>query len=326
MPVVLNPITENDNSLITLSQLTTAIPNLSAAQLADAPAAIVAASIAINQWTKNIFVLTDYDEIYSPSVTDGRLILKHFPVNTVYRVSSGKTQAAAVFNFATTLNQRAYMAFSYTGDVASGLTYTGLNLTRVSSAVSTTVNLLFSTYLTIQSLVDAINALGSGWDATVTTGMGQWPTTELTGGEASQGCMGGTGACLAVFAQDIAYTSLDQPTGVINIVYPQFTNFLYQNSGSLIEYFDGELPGQGVIPSLSPRQVRVAYNSGYATIPADVQRACILAVNNILNFSQQDITLLKEDVRNHKIEFNTKGMILTKTVKQILSPYKDWRV
>jgi hypothetical protein len=287
---------------------------LSAAQLAALPAAISSASEAIERHCRRSFARADRDEVLLPG-WDGTALLGHYPVNSVARVASGRRGALAIRN-GSGLNQRATVAFSYgaTADLETGLTPTGLLLTRAASAVSASSTLLFATYPTLAELAAAVVALGGGWSAEVESGYALWASSDLAGGEAAQGALG-AGATLDVFAEDLgaADYTLDRGAGVL-LVSPR--------AGVHDPYFDGLPAGRA-----SRAEVRVSYNAGYQAIPAGLQDACVEAVKAALVGLALDPTVSAESAGqySYSYDFREKGVRLPESVLRMVAPYRDLR-
>lgn len=288
---------------------------LSAAQLSHLPAAITAASAAIERFCGRSFARADHDQVYVPAI-DGCVILDQYPVNAVSRVSAGRVPALTVRNPDTSTNQRATVAFDYPAgdDLETGLVATGLKLVRVASAVTTTTTLAFATYPTLTALSVAVSAAGGGWEAEVLGGYGAWPSAELVGGESARGCLGG-GASLDVFGEDLdglGYT-LQRRVGILRLRAGQAGE-------SRIWPDDG--PGEG-----EWGDVRVVYDAGYETIPADLQDACAEAVKAILTGLVVDRNLTSERAGQYAYTIDPSGAAvrLPENVLRAIAPYRDVR-
>lgn len=311
--------------LITLSRALYALPDdLTSAQQDTVPTLIAAASRACERWCNRRFSANDYDVIRTPTSAPqftaqaDSVKLDDFPLNSVARVSGGRTTALLIANTATTTNQRATAQIAMTGDPEVQLTATGLTLTRVASGVSTANTLAFATYTTLTTLAAAVNALGNGWLATVQNGLGSWASAELVSREGPLGCLSPSGAYFDVFASDLQLIDVDRKAGMVYFsAYgpgPAGTG-LWGSSGL---GSDADIAWGGFRP-----QVRVGYNAGYATIPDDIQLACANAVQ--VMFANQTSDPRFSEVKMGDIDFKlgNNSFQLPESSKVLLAPYRD---
>jgi len=113
---------------------------------------------SVEEYVKN-FCNRDFDSTkYFQKVYDGTgysiLALNHFPIVSVDRVSISKVDVMKITNTNS----------SSTASVS--VTATGLRLVLDGTADST---VLFATYTTMTTVVDAVNALGNGWSAALSS-------------------------------------------------------------------------------------------------------------------------------------------------------------
>ncbi len=262
--------------LITLeyAELALAIFPLTPAQIAFLPNAIKAASAAIRRYcgSRDFTQLTYLKDF---CVIQGQIRLDQFPVNQIIRAQTQPVTAITVVNQSSSV-QSAQCLFSYTGDLATGQTITGLTLNWVSNGTPATAPVLFTTNMTLNGLVTAVNAIGSGWSATAPA-YGAWPVTELTGGFIAQNATGGGGTQLPIFSVDMTgafyFPDNGQQIGIVN-VGQQFPATIGPSWGPDWPIWDYPQQGAGI--------VRVTYNAGFAVIPADLQEATVEAVKAIL--------------------------------------------
>ena len=157
--------------LVTLAQVQTALPNLTAAQLANAPAVITSASRAIANACRRPLALASFDKVYRPERTR-TIRLETYPVAALTRLKTDLVVALTIQNTDVVTNQVATVQQTPTGiDPAYGPPKT-LVLTRIASGVAVPATLTLSNYATLTDLAVAINALGGGWTATVGTALG----------------------------------------------------------------------------------------------------------------------------------------------------------
>lgn len=310
--------------LITLARALYALPDdITTAQQDTVPTLITAASRACERWCGRIFAATDYDVIRTPSPAPqfsaqaDMVILEQLPLNSVARVSGGRTSALLIGNTATTTNQRATAQITMTGDPEVQLTPTGLTLIRVASGTSYTSTLTFASYPTLTVLAAAINALGNGWTATVQNGLGPWPSSELATREGPLGCLSPAGASFDVFSADLQLIDVDRRAGAV-----YFSSYGPGSSGSVL--WGGDFLGsdQDVAFGSFRPQVRVGYNAGYSAIPDDVQLACANAVQ--VMFANQTSDPRFSDVKqgDEQFKLQNNGMQLPDSSRTLLAPYR----
>lgn len=131
-----------------------------------------------------------YDELYQGSGTH-ELFLNNTPIQSIQRIATTQLPALSIHNTDSDMGCRALVALTSTpaNDINpnSQNTSTGLTLTYIKNAVTTTNSFTWTAYPTIQNLVDAINAAGNNWTATVMGGFGGWSSSDL---RATQGAFG----------------------------------------------------------------------------------------------------------------------------------------
>ena len=235
------------------------------------------------------FVSASYDELYSPDSYGPYLWLKQAPLTVISRVSYNLQQAISIKNTSWPTNVRA----------TAKLTSTTLELTRVASGSSSTSTLTLASY-TFTTLVDAIDAVGSGWDAAlVDSNMAGFPATDLKVPITPQGCANSNASYLYVHVDDA--TDYD-------------INF---NRGELIRSCGWP---QG------PHAVRVVYTAGWSTVPEDVQEACATMVAALYYQYSRDpgLSLQKTADLTYQANpiFEARGQ---ENVRRLLAPYiRQW--
>lgn len=310
--------------LITLSRALYALPSdISTADQATVPTLITAASRACERWCNRTFAATDYDVLRTPSPAPqfsaqaDMVVLEQLPLNSVARVSGGRTAAILIANTATSTNQRATAQVAMTGDPEIQLTSTGLTLIRVASGTSYTTTLAWASYTTLTSLAAAINALGNGWTATVQSGMGNWPTTELVSREGPLGCLG-VGCYFDAFSSDLSVLDVDRRGGVV--YFSSYSPGPMGGGG----FWGGDILGSDAdiqYGSFRP-QVRVGYNAGYATIPDDVQLACANAVQVMFANQTSDPRFKSVSLGDKSFTLGDTNLQLPDSSKVLLAPYR----
>ena len=222
--------------LITLSRAKYNLANLTTSTAEDTTLAalISASSAAIAQFCGHDFSATVRDERYNGS-PDRLLILQHYPVIEVRRVGSEPTVVLRIQNNSAS-NQRATVA----------ILTTGLKLVRVASGTTTTdTTVTWSGNATLTSVANAVNALGNGWTAEVISPHGNRASADLIPDGAFH-CQD-RWAEISLHIEDVNDWSIDFERG-----------WLTRTGGW----------------SMQERRYRVVYQSGYSSIPEDVQEAC----------------------------------------------------
>jgi hypothetical protein len=249
---------------------------------------ITAASDAIEKYCKRNFVSKVFDELYNGS-GDRRLLLRQYPIQSVRWVRYRPVTVLKIVNNNTNLNQRATVR----------VTSTGLNLERVATGVVTNdTSVTWAGNVTLNAVVTAINALGSGWSAQIVGDAGQgsgtgdyglWPSADLYvppaygDGVESQGALTARGQ----FAELKMHTY-------------ELAGYQYDPRGWLlraIPYTDPELlhPEDLVWP-VGINNFRVYYTAGYTTIPEAIQEACAEWVSDLYYRTQRDPALRSQAV------------------------------
>lgn len=302
-----------------LIDLDRARQNLPSATNTDEPTIstlISAASRAVMRYCRRNFVQTDYDELYN-GTGDRRLILRRYPL---LKVASVRYRPVTVLKVQNNL--------ASTPIARVRVTSTGLTLTRVTSgSIVTDSSVTFAGNATVLSLQNAVNALGSGWQA-AGAGYDAWPSADLycpngpTAAAADAPLPAGQGdltaagqfAELKMHTYELAGFQVDAAHGWLLRAIP---------------YSDPELlhPEDLVWP-VGIGNFRIQYTAGYATVPEDVQEAC----------AEWVATLFKDLGRNQNVQSeDTAGVYRVQSVAEslsrppygirtLLAPYRNHRV
>lgn len=323
--------------LLTLDQATGFLAagniDVSAALLTQLPAIITAASREMQRELHRIIPANNYDDVLRP--TEGRpdrgepatALLGQFPVlsDPTPVVQGGRVPLLHVTNTDSDSNQIARIALVCTGDPDVQITYSGLTLTRVSQAVTTTNTLLWADYPTVGALAAAVNAAGGGWSAVVTQGRATfagWPTTELLGArESKPGFSPGT--TLDVFSIDLD-ASIDRPSGIVRIGVGQpwaYGGFGWAQGGGWLDLEDS-IDG----PSGSGNQIRVRYRAGFEVIPAPLVYYAGLVVQAMAFRLGQNPALSQESAADYSYQARDALQALPDDVRSGLWKWTAWRV
>ena len=298
--------------LVTPAEVLGLVPDLTTAdKLADLPRVIDAATKSIRKYCSRHFTRRTVTKEFTPNY-QGQIRLDDIPVNQVSRIATGRDSAMWITG--PNNSQIANVKYSFTGDYDSGIANTGLILTSIASAVTTSTTLLFATYTTLASLASAINAT-SGWHASVASGYSLWPSTELVGADSAQGALTSSGCQLDVYSTDAAMERLDPLTGMIWL-----GTGIY--GGSL------NTPAWGpdyvaFLPTLKvPTRVKITYDAGYTTIPSPVAMACIETVQAVFSRLTTDQIIQSETADAYSYQLRDQLDFLPDAVKHALAPYR----
>lgn len=235
------------------------------------PYAIAAASKRWRRWCMDRdFNQQTYIEYFRVAL-NGYIRLNQVPVNQIIRVQAQLDDAITITNTSSSVQSSQVLA-SYTGDVESGQTVTGLTLNWQSSGVAFTQTILYSSLSppTLAALATAINAVGSGWTATVPTPYQSWPVTELYNPMVAIGSSQNASddSVFQVFSEDVSNAQFHPDDGAK-------TGMLWV--GENARAFDIKWGPDPIFFNYggagTPNLIKVTYNAGFATIPAIVQFA-----------------------------------------------------
>jgi hypothetical protein len=261
--------------------------NLTTGQWQFLPYAITAASMLIRRWCNDRdFNRKTYTEEYDPA-SNGEIRLNQIPVNSITRVQTKKSSAMTITNQGSyQVIQQAWVTYTFSGDVASGQTITGLTLSILSNGTQTNQSIVFTAGMTVNTLASQINILGNNWNAIPDAQLGYFPVTELTGEIGAGAISGSSGASLYVYSDIIRnaqFSDNGRQTGLIMV--GRETTSPGPKWG----------PDWGAFssPSSSGR-CRVTYDAGFTTIPIPVQEATAETAKAILERFKMDYYLQSE--------------------------------
>lgn len=217
------------------------------------------------------FLSQTYDELYH-GTGETIMFLRQIPIQTINRIATTQLPALSIHNTDTDMGCRATVQIVGTPNNSVNLnnqyTSTGIVLTYVKNAVTTTNTLTWATYPTVTQLQAAIAALGNNWTANVQGGFGSWSSTDL---RATQGAFGAriTTTYLWIHWFDLPIYRVDESIGEV-----------YSPMGF----------ARGL------NNWRVIYTAGYSVFPDDLGQAlCELVANSYyareLNSNLQQETL-----------------------------------
>lgn len=217
-------------------------------------------SALIQTVTGRVFNDFDYRERRNGEI-QRRMMLKHWPVNSINRISYGAGNAFHL-KFTSSTSNRANASFykADSGDSTGGIRLVTFNPTT-DPASRTVTSLAFSDYGSVSLLVAAINEV-SGWTATTDTNVPTPDINPIAGGDC--------------YNKDLYFTYPD-------IDYHDFTVDGERGLVEFMTYRDfvpdrwGEMRYEHDLMRYRPNRLQnllIEYNAGYTTIPADVELVC----------------------------------------------------
>lgn len=223
---------------------------ISGAEDTTISALVTACSKAIKKYCRREFDSQTFDELYDGNQSV-RLALRQFPIISIARIAYGPSAVLRITNTSSS-NQRATVA----------VTSSGISLVRVASGtVTTDTSIVFATYATLGTVATAINALGNGWAAAVTsTTYTDWPSADL---RLVQGALNAKNvyASILLHTSELSSYGMNEKTGILfrDTLSDADVQF---DSDDCQAWFGGR------------NYWRVIYTAGFATVPEDVQQAC----------------------------------------------------
>lgn len=304
---------------------------LTGPQSAILPTLITAASREIIRYCSRQFALTTYTDILTPEGQrqdrgePATAKLSAFPVQSVASVLTGRAGVLTIKNTDASTNQFASVAFTFTGDVEYfDLVYTGVVLSRTASGVTTTSSLAFADHLTLQALATAINALGSGWNATVQASCEKHPTASLVGVREPKNALS-TGACLDMFLVPASSYDIDRASGIMRC-YAGGWGTGYGVGGGYGDPYGDSLDGQGGYGAWGWGQYSVTYQAGWSTIPENIQQVCAEVVKGMYARLEVDPSLKSETLGKYTWQARDVVSNLPDWAQSVLGFYRSYSV
>lgn len=247
-------------------------------------------SARIERWCGRTFHDASYREFYNGR-GDPYIYVDHPPLISVERVSVGRVDAVRIECDDSTV-QRAFVTVTDATNLICG---------HWVGATASTNTLAFSDYATLTALVAAVNALGTGWTATL--GLSDY------GGYTS--------------ADLIAVTGLNVANGAAYLPMPDAGESDFEadcssgNNGMIL--LGASLRGT--------RAVEVKYTGGYAAIPEDVRQAAVELVAMAHHESQRDPSLTSERLADYAWTAaapSERGGAQARRMAELLTSYRRW--
>ena len=236
----------------------------------------------VDAWVKNYcrrdFESTAFNEIYTGNGSN-ILWTDHFPITVISRLAIGTQDVISINNSAD---------YNY-ATVSSD----GTNLTLSLNGSDTT--LAYATYTTIGTLIDQINATGSGWSASVlNSDFNSFASTEIVN-ILGQSCLDSQYAYLSIRNENESEFKVNTNTGKIT------------NSGTFPDGVD----------------IYLSYTAGYSTIPEDLKMAVLTIIKYLYSkWSENSFGLAGYKIDDiSKYDFQ----ILPSEAVMILGSYKVYK-
>jgi hypothetical protein len=270
-----------------------------------------------------------YDGLYTLDWPSRKIVLRQFPVNRVKRIRTNPTVVLSVVNTDATTNQDATASLILSGvadvdDVPP--TPTGMELSRVASGVEVDVGLGFNQYPTIGALATAINALGAGWQASVSganSGPGDfsgWPCADLIVTQGPMPALGFQNTIGFALHADSVPCQVDLTAGIVHLSQVGDNPFTSLRFGTYLSTDLDDVEIQG-----SFQGIRIVYDAGWDVVPNDVQFWCVQAVKSFLEQLKTDSTLKSERDGAYGWEGRDLIFALPENVLQGVAPYRNRR-
>jgi len=272
---------------------------------------ITAASDSIRKTCGRDFTLTTYSEYYSGGIYIREpLRLRQFPVVEITRVAASPRPALLVQNTDSVTNQRATIE----------TTLTGLRLVRIASAIPTTIDLPFTTYPTIATMVAAIIAQTNGWSATIRNDFTNWPSADLKPLQGAATTLNG-GRDLEIYTEDLQPFTAWPYSATIG--EGACDDGCQGTTGWRLDDQTGELFGRFPRGQLN---IRIDYQAGFPAVPQPVQEACVQLVQDLYQAALVNHSLKKAKLGPGSIELNAQAgtAAMSPKVRMLLAGYMDY--
>lgn len=232
------------------------------------------------------------------------LFLPEFPVTQVTLLSTALQDVIRITN----TSSDAWHTYIEVVESASDPSVSSTMNLVIQGGASDGSNALTLSSYTLTTLVAAINALGSGWAATLNiSDSGVWDAPELLP------CSGLH--CL----NDYAYVQIPYEPNIDFIIKGQRNPPYTGNVGELrlpIGFANGN------------KNVVVRYTAGYPTIPDDLEQICLDLVQVYYKSRNTDSTVKREKLGDHDITYAESGgggaRDIPAHIAKRLAPYKRW--
>lgn len=249
--------------LVTLAQVQTAYPDLDAQELTDLPSVISAASVEIAARYPFAAPAQWRDENRDPGY-DRDVLLSFKPVLRIGRI---RADMAPIMNLAYSGAARTATVEILSAGEANALVPTGIEIVETTAGiVGAPAEFPFATYPTVGALASAVG-LRTSWTATVAPNQTDMPSGDV---EPGQGPLNAAGRAVGIqaYTRDLADWKLDRTKGRV---------LLYEWRQESYSF-----PGREWACDPRKTMLRITYQAGWTAIPADVVRAAILVIGDLI--------------------------------------------
>ncbi len=106
------------------------------------------------------------------------------------------------------------------------------------------------------------------------------------------------------------------------------SDYITRDDEGVIEYLSSAstFPGTGACFYDGQLNVKVVYTAGYATIPTDVEQACIMLCALLYTRGKQQADGITSESHGGAYSVTYAGMAMTGEIKELLAPYREVKV
>lgn len=253
---------------------------------------IARATSAIEAYCGQTLTSTTYREFYDGQ-GDCEIWLNATPVTGVQLLATGRLDIVSINN----VNSDGWNAYA-------NVDATNLELVVQGGTNDGTDTLTLADY-TLSTLVTAINALGTGWTASLLiSSYGTWEAAELL--------------------TTMGLSAFDTVTAYLQIPEDVKSAFRVDAESGRV-YLSTEFPR-------GHENVIIRYTAGAATTPADLEQICIDLVNTYYRSRKRDTSVMAERYADHAVTYATTGTSgvsyrdIPESLQRRLAPYKKFRL
>lgn len=284
-------------ALVSSGDVTSLLPT-SSSWLSASPTAqsllIQAASQACELYCNRILKARAFDETHYPGRTR-TIRLRNRPLISISRLMGGLTEALTIKVADGTKFDRATVSMNAVGEPPY-ISASGITLFSRKNALDTTTVLDFTTYTTVQSLVNAVN-LVAGWNASTTASLATYATADLNLEWGSKGAY--STVPLYAYNTELSGYEVDERNAVLTLG----AGWLF---GALpMSYVPDtfRFPDRTWGASQRYGGVRVSYIGGPLSVDPLVQEACALVIASLLQQRDAAGSIRKASSGTDSIEF-----------------------
>jgi hypothetical protein len=238
----------------------------------------------VEKYTGVEFWLTGSYTEYHNGNGRGFLTTRNIPITAVTRVATEPLVVMEIANTSTS-HQRVYV----------NVNSTAIQLVRVTSGTTTTVNNTFAAFPTLSGMATEIDALGNGWNATVTSGYESYLASDLRQIQHAAANSYDGPAELEMYVEELPISRIDENPGTIWGCFP-----------------------------CGIQNIELKYTAGYAdvdSLPEDLEQAVVALTGSFFEISQSGSTAntKSEKIGDYAISFfeNTGSLGGTDTLQSM---------